>query len=393
MRLNRFAFLVFLVLVALAGCSSKDDKDFTRVDYNKDGKLIFEELIVVFPDLTVEEFLAADADHNGFIDDKEYERFREARRAGKKLETKPGVTPETPAAKPEVPAPDGTAPAGGTTTAPTPPAPDAATAPAAQTPATPTPIPATQTPAPISAAPVPPPAGAPAPTPELTAVPESAPVASVPAPGESVEIVSPSLAPEPAATPAPTKTYVVVRGDNLSRIAKRFGVTLKALMDANGLKNADRVEAGASLTIPAPDAATGTPVSGGTPAPAAVTAFVADFFVKSASGNVNALVDDYADSVNYYRKGKSGRDIVRQDKVAYFERWPKRTYAPGAATVASVAGSEDLQVTVPVAYTAARGDKTTSGQAVFTFRLRPEGQTYRIVGEQSVAGKRSVTHR
>ena len=382
MRLNRLAFLIFVLVVALVGCSKKDDDAFSRVDYNKDGKLIFEELIVVFPDLTVEEFLAADADHNGALDEKEYARFREVRRADKKLETKSEAAPQAPATQPETPAAPTPASTDGVTppaSAPTPPAP------AAPTPMTPDQAPAAQTPAP-QAPPVP---AAPAPS---DAASPAAP-ASVPTPGEAVEVVPATPAPESAPAPAAAKTYVVSRGDNLSRIAKRFGVTLEALMEANGLKNADRVDAGATLTIPAPAAATGTPASGGTPAPAAVTAFVADFFAKSASGDVNALVDDYADTVNYYRKGKSGRDIVRQDKVAYFERWPKRTYTPGTATVASVAGSEDLRVTVPVAYTAARGDKTTSGQAVFTFLLRPEGQTYRIVGEQSVAGKRGVTHR
>ena len=47
----------------LAGCSKEDPKSYSKVDYNKDGKIIFEELIVVFPDLTVEEFLIADADN------------------------------------------------------------------------------------------------------------------------------------------------------------------------------------------------------------------------------------------------------------------------------------------------------------------------------------------
>jgi len=386
MRLNRLAFLIFVLVVALVGCSKKDDDDFSRVDYNKDGKLIFEELIVVFPDLTVEEFLAADADHNGSLDTKEYARFRETRRAGKKLETKSEATPQAPSAQPETPA------------APAAVAPDAGTPPASApaTPATAAPASTTPDQAPATQTPVAP--SAPAPSADASQTGTSAPapaaqspVPSVPTPGEAVEVVPATPAPESA--PAAAKTYVVARGDNLLRIAKRFGVSLEALMEANGLKNADRVDAGATLTIPAPDAVTGTPVSGGTPAPAAVTTFVADFFGKSARGDVNALVDDYADTVNYYKKGKSGRDIVRQDKVAYFERWPKRTYTPGAATVAPVTGSEDLRVTVPVAYTAARGDKTTSGQAVFTFLLRPEGQTYRIVGEQSVVGKRGVTHR
>lgn len=66
--------------------------------------------------------------------------------------------------------------------------------------------------------------------------------------------------------PAPTQppnagggTYVVQRGDTLFQIALRFGVSVQAIMSANGLTNANLIFVGQRLTIP------GT--SGGTPAP------------------------------------------------------------------------------------------------------------------------------
>ncbi len=75
--------------------------------------------------------------------------------------------------------------------------------------------------------------------------------------------------------PAPGGTYIVQRGDYLSLIAQRFGVTLAALMAANSLSNPNLIYVGQVLTIPdgsgvtpAPTPApTGTPAPTSTPAP------------------------------------------------------------------------------------------------------------------------------
>lgn len=58
------------------------------------------------------------------------------------------------------------------------------------------------------------------------------------------------------AAPAPTTstettTYKVQRGDALSDIAKRFGISVKAIEDANNIRNANRISIGQVLTIPA----------------------------------------------------------------------------------------------------------------------------------------------
>ena len=51
--------------------------------------------------------------------------------------------------------------------------------------------------------------------------------------------------PEPAST-----VYVVQRGDTLSRIAARYGVSVGALVAANGIRNANLVYTGQRLLIP-----------------------------------------------------------------------------------------------------------------------------------------------
>ena len=44
--------------------------------------------------------------------------------------------------------------------------------------------------------------------------------------------------------------YVVQRGDTLGKIAERFGVTVIALVERNGLASADAIEAGQRLEVP-----------------------------------------------------------------------------------------------------------------------------------------------
>ena len=46
------------------------------------------------------------------------------------------------------------------------------------------------------------------------------------------------------------KNYTIKSGDSLSKIAKRFGVSIQALTQVNSIKNPNRISVGAVLTIP-----------------------------------------------------------------------------------------------------------------------------------------------
>ncbi len=90
----------------------------------------------------------------------------------------------------------------------------------------------------------------PAPTLTSTLAPETAAPTTVPA----------TAAPtEPAPTPAPTgqSTHVVQPGENLFRIALRYGTTTQAVASANGIANPALIYVGQTLIIP----------SGGQPSP------------------------------------------------------------------------------------------------------------------------------
>ena len=78
-----------------------------------------------------------------------------------------------------------------------------------------------------------------------TAKVETAPDApAAPAPVHS------AAAPAPVAAPAvPSGTYTVVRGDNLTKIAARFGTTVAKLVEINGIKNANLINVGQVLKL------------------------------------------------------------------------------------------------------------------------------------------------
>ncbi len=80
---------------------------------------------------------------------------------------------------------------------------------------------------------------------------ESGGVGATPTPA-ATEQVTPE--PEPTAPPAPTQqVHVVVKGDTMSKIAKKYGVTVEELMAANPqIKNQNKIAIGDAITIPVP---------------------------------------------------------------------------------------------------------------------------------------------
>lgn len=91
--------------------------------------------------------------------------------------------------------------------------------------------------------------------------------------GQTLRIPSggttPLPTPVPGATSVPggTTTYIVVRGDTLGRIATRFGTTVAAIAQANGITNINLIFVGQRLTIPTGGVIVPTP---GGPVPTSV---------------------------------------------------------------------------------------------------------------------------
>jgi LysM repeat protein len=92
---------------------------------------------------------------------------------------------------------------------------------------------------------------------------------SSPSPSASSQ-AAPSRSAAPTPVPAPTATvYVVKSGDTMSKIAKKFGVSLDDLIAANKdtIKNPDKLAVGAQVIIPLPPSEGGSAAPSGSAAP------------------------------------------------------------------------------------------------------------------------------
>ncbi|MCI9380828.1 MAG: LysM peptidoglycan-binding domain-containing protein [Dorea sp.] len=69
----------------------------------------------------------------------------------------------------------------------------------------------------------------------------------------------PNPAPAPEPQPDPVITYKIRRGDTLSQIARRYGTTVAALAQLNGISNPNRIYAGQVLQIPSGSSGGGQP--------------------------------------------------------------------------------------------------------------------------------------
>jgi LysM repeat protein len=79
---------------------------------------------------------------------------------------------------------------------------------------------------------------------------------------------TPSDTPTPTATPTPI-IYVIKQGDTLLPIARKYGVTVQAIQDANGISDPRRLWIGQEIVIPAVEGE-GEPTAVPTPTPVAL---------------------------------------------------------------------------------------------------------------------------
>jgi N-acetylmuramoyl-L-alanine amidase len=110
---------------------------------------------------------------------------------------------------------------------------------------------------------------------QVITIPQGAAAPSTPAPAsDAVPVVditpisepaAPAAEPVTEAPPAPTVvngTYVIQSGDNVTKIASKFGVSVQAILDANGLTRTSIIYSGRSLVIPGVATTPGTSTAG-----------------------------------------------------------------------------------------------------------------------------------
>ena len=167
-----------------------------------------------------------------------------------------------------------------------------------------------------------------------TATPESAtPAAYLTVPPGATSTIIPAVM--TVALPTPTVfTYVVVKGDTLSGIAQRNGVTLEALLAANPGVQPTALPVGTKLVIPSGSAAPGEAL----PTPAALPLNQARCWPEASGGSwcFALLQNDYAGtlenlSVQFTRLDPNGQDLATQTAFALLDILPPGKAMPIAA--------------------------------------------------------------
>ncbi len=105
----------------------------------------------------------------------------------------------------------------------------------------------------------------------------------------------------PAAEPVPLPTEHVVRyAENLTKIARRYGVTVRDLVEANGIENPSAIYVGQVLLVPAPQPAAAVPTvtaapssaAAGTPSPTPAPGIPRIAFQLSSGAGIYSVNED-----------------------------------------------------------------------------------------------------
>jgi LysM repeat protein len=195
--------LALSLLTMVSACSGGDKDSFRNVDHDRNGKISYEELLFVFPDVTPDLFARLDANKDGSLSEDEYKAFLK-NEAPRLSGGKPAAAPAAQTPKSQKPAAQG----------------------GSVQPSTPY---------------------------------KGEEVIEIPAPGNDKGAKAKTEKGKRDAKEAKGKTeaaasegtqYTVQHGDYLSRIAHKFGVSVEDIVRANGNMNPDTLRDGQTITIP-----------------------------------------------------------------------------------------------------------------------------------------------
>jgi LysM repeat protein len=155
-----------------------------------------------------------------------------------------------------------------------------------------------------------------------TVMPVMPPPEPVMPPAETTDITpvlpppSPVVAPPAKTWPAETTMYTVRKGDSLSTIAGRYGLSVAEIVAVNGIKNPDMIRVGQRLILPGKvDVKAAPPPSKpARPAPGAE----GDVYTVVAGDSLSVIAHRFGTTVNALRKanGLSGDKIIVGQKLA-----------------------------------------------------------------------------
>jgi len=145
---------------------------------------------------------------------------------------------------------------------------------------------------------------------------------------------------------------------------------------------------------PTPAAATYSP----TPLPTATTVpqpvydyreFVLQHLQKCTKGDVSGIVEDYADSVDYYEDGVVTRSFIAQDRRKYRSSWPTLSIQMTSPISYDTSNATYVRVSFSYTFEARNGRKMSRGQADNTWSLLQTPTGLKITSEKQTITNRS----
>lgn len=154
-------------------------------------------------------------------------------------------------------------------------------------------------------------------------------------------------------TPAAAGEYTVAKGDTFATIAKKSGVTTKALMEANPGVEPTRLKVNQKIHVPAQTAVSSTaPATGGaaSPAPATIdTATGQQIYVVKSGDNLTTIAKQYGTSVKAIRVANS----LKSDSLKVAQKLKIPARASAATTTTTPATETTMASSAPVSSTTA----------------------------------------
>jgi hypothetical protein len=115
-----------------------------------------------------------------------------------------------------------------------------------------------------------------------------------------------------------------------------------------------------------------------------VRKFVTEYYLASQQGDVDYLLSQYDDLVDYRDYGRRDRAFIRNDTITYFKKWPQKTLTPFDISIAHSALPNTVSAYFEIWYVlrdpASR--KNTSGQASEVWKISKKSGALKIVSQK-----------
>jgi hypothetical protein len=115
-----------------------------------------------------------------------------------------------------------------------------------------------------------------------------------------------------------------------------------------------------------------------------VRKFVTEYYLASQRGDVDYLLSQYDDLVDYRDYGRRDRAFIRNDTISYFKKWPQKNLTPFDIAIAHSALPNTVTAYFEIWYVLRDpvSRKNTSGQASEVWKISKKSGALKIVSQK-----------